>query len=40
MAWHWSQPIVVGADLCPGWSGSIGSTAELPRQHMLTMVVM
>jgi hypothetical protein len=38
MAWHWSQPIVVGADVCTGWSGSIESTAELPRQHRLTMV--
>jgi hypothetical protein len=38
MAWHWSQPIVVGADLRPGWSGSIESTADLPCQLGLTMM--
>jgi hypothetical protein len=36
MAWHWSHPIVVGADLCSGWSGSIESMAELPCQLGLT----
>jgi hypothetical protein len=38
MAWTWLQPTVGGADICPRWSGSIESAAELPRQHGIVIV--